>query len=356
MKVGVDAACAIRRAIVACVDVSATVSDLALGSARAEARRGWSPAAASTSSTCDPAARAASFELVERDAELDGAAARDRRAGAGGAPVGARRPGGAWAPAAVALGLGAGAMRRRRRGSRSLADARGRPRGRGCSRSRRRSRPRRRRSPCRSRSRPAARRARTIARVLQPAQDHGVLHRVGQLRHGELARQSVLELAERARLGERRGEAALLHLGRAAPRPTASISSSAAAPTPSTSRRARRTTSGSRSRQRSSSPSGRYLPGSLREWPTKRYVIASTKNGPPPERAWSTARRAVSRTVQTLHPVDRLGRAPPSPRRARGSGRRSRPRTACTRRSRCSRRRARAGGSSTLQKLRHSKK
>ena len=64
---------------------------------------------------------------------------------------------------------------------------------------------------------------------------------------------------------------------------------------------------GSRSRHRSSSPSGRYAPGSLREWPTKRYVSASTNTGPSPARACATALRGRLAHGPDAHAVDRLG-------------------------------------------------
>ena len=70
--------------------------------------------------------------------------------------------------------------------------------------------------------------------------------------------------------------------------------------------------------QRSSSPSGRYLPGSLREWPTKRYVRASTNSGPLPSRTRSVTSPAARGppTRPSRRPASSAG---PSRPRAAGS-------------------------------------
>src|SRR5262245_2950646 len=62
------------------------------------------------------------------------------------------------------------------------------------------------------------------------------------------------------------------------------------------------TSSGSRARHSSSSPGGRYFPGSLREWPTNRYVLASTNTGPSPRRTRPAASAAAACTAQTSIP------------------------------------------------------
>ena len=49
-------------------------------------------------------------------------------------------------------------------------------------------------------------------------------------------------------------------------------------------------------------PAGRYLAGSLREWPTKRYVRASISVGPSPARPRAAARAAAARTSHTCIP------------------------------------------------------
>ena len=72
--------------------------------------------------------------------------------------------------------------------------------------------------------------------------------------------------------------------------------------------RAQERRSGRASRQSSSSPSGRYAPGSLRECPTKRYVSASTNAGPSPARACASARAGGLAHGPHAHAVDRLRR------------------------------------------------
>src|SRR5581483_7054933 len=158
--------------------------------------------------------------------------------------------------------------------------------------------------------------AEALARRLEPAHDHRVGRGVGQLRHRQLRghqpANSSVEYAD----------------GNGAARPRSRIcsscaltscssSSSDAGAAPSSTSCARNTTIGSRARQSSSSPTGRYAPGSLREWPTNRYVSASRNAGPEPERAWSIARAAASRTVHTLIPSTVSAGTPMTSARAR---------------------------------------
>ena len=169
VKTGIVAAdSAIRRAIVACVGVSSRtlISPLpATGSCAGSAGAVRLGRRSGHVVDGDPPARARAGELVERDAELDGGAARDRRrvgpsrAGVvGGTPTsaagcGRRRVQPARAPPARAVRRRV-LRRRRSRASRSARrPPRSHPPGRGSSRACRRTPPRRPRSPCRSRPR-----------------------------------------------------------------------------------------------------------------------------------------------------------------------------------------------------------